>query len=99
MYSNDHIRQMSSVKWIAIFNPENGTIVSSIDYTFQPHVTSGARFGQKYQAGTFIYRLDETTAVFAPTFPLDSQVQVLFSANCRHLLDSGQLFQGNTKFY
>jgi hypothetical protein len=47
-----------------------------IDYTFQPNITSGARFGYKYQAGTFIYRLDETTTVYAPTFPLDSQVLV-----------------------
>ena len=58
------------------FNPENGTIVSSIDFTFQPNVTSGARFGYKYQSGTAIYRLDVTTAVYAPTFPLDSQVLV-----------------------
>ncbi len=50
--------------------------MSSIDFTFQPNVTSGARFGYKYQSGTAIYRLDETTAIYAPTFPLDSQVLV-----------------------
>jgi hypothetical protein len=61
---------------LQFFNPENGTIVSSIDYTFQPHVTSGARFGYKYQAGTFIYRLDESTTMFSPKFPLDSTVLV-----------------------
>jgi hypothetical protein len=61
---------------LQFFNPQNGTFVSSIDYTFQPNITSGARFGYTYQAGTFIYRLDETTTVYAPTFPLDSQVLV-----------------------
>jgi hypothetical protein len=30
---------------LQFFNPENGTIISSIDYSFQPHITSGARFG------------------------------------------------------
>jgi len=27
---------------LQFFNPENGTIISSIDYKFQSHVTSGA---------------------------------------------------------
>jgi hypothetical protein len=36
---------------LQFFNPDNGTI----DYTFQPNITSGARFGYKYKAGTFIY--------------------------------------------
>jgi hypothetical protein len=47
----------------------NGTFVSSIDYKFQLHTTSGAHFGYKYQAGTFIYRLDESTSIFAPSLP------------------------------
>jgi len=61
---------------LQFFNPENGTIISSIDYKFQSHVTSGARFGYKYQAGTFIFRLDETTTAYEPTFPIDSKVLV-----------------------
>jgi len=39
-------------------------------------VTSGAFFGLKYQPGTFIYRLDESTTIFAPKFLLDSSVYV-----------------------
>jgi hypothetical protein len=61
---------------LQFFNPENGTIVSSIDYSFQPHITSGARFGYKYQAGTLIYHLDESTTIFSPKFALDSTVLV-----------------------
>jgi len=61
---------------LQFFNPENGTIVTSIDYTFQPSVTSGARFGYKYQAGTFIYRPDESNTMFSPKFALDSTVLV-----------------------
>jgi hypothetical protein len=61
---------------LQFFNPENGTIVTSIDYTFQRSVTSGARFGYKYQAGTFIYRLDESNTMFSPKFALDSTVLV-----------------------
>jgi len=38
---------------LLFYNPANSTFVSSIDYTFQPHVTSGSRFGYKYQPGTF----------------------------------------------
>jgi len=45
-----------------------------IDYKFQPHVTSGAKFGYSYQPGTFIYGLDETTSIFAPKFLIDSQL-------------------------
>jgi hypothetical protein len=58
------------------FNPESGTFVSSINYTFQHHVTAGCRFGYKYQAGTFIYRLDESNTIFSPKFPLDAKVLV-----------------------
>jgi len=58
------------------YNPSNGTFVSSIDYKFQTHVTSGAHFGLKYQPGTFLYRLDESTSIFDPQFPIDSSVHV-----------------------
>jgi len=61
---------------LLFFNPANNTFVSSIDYVFQPNVTSGARFGYKYQSGSFIYRLDESTTIFQPQFPLESQVLV-----------------------
>jgi hypothetical protein len=61
---------------LQFYNPVNGTFVSSIDYTLQPNVTSGARFSYKYQPGTFIYRLDESTSIFAPKFALDSTVLV-----------------------
>lgn len=50
--------------------------MSLIDYKIQSHVTSSAFFGYKYQPGTFIYRLDELTSIFAPTFPLDTTVYV-----------------------
>jgi hypothetical protein len=53
-----------------------GTFISSIDYVFQLHVMSGAHFGFKYQPGTFVYCLDESTSIFAPKFLLDSQVLV-----------------------
>jgi hypothetical protein len=53
---------------LLFYNPTSNTFVSSIDYKFQPNVTSGARFGYRYQPGTFIYRLDESTTVFAPNF-------------------------------
>jgi hypothetical protein len=59
---------------LQFFNPENGTTISSIDYKFQPNITICTRFGYKYQAGTFIYRLDETTTIYEPTFPIDSKV-------------------------
>jgi len=59
---------------LQFYNPQNGTIVSSINYKFQPHVTSGSRFGYKYQPGTFVYHLDETNIIYSPKFPLDSEV-------------------------
>jgi len=61
---------------IQFYNPANSTFVSSIDYTFQPHVTSGSRFGFRYQPGTFIYRLEESNAIFAPKFNLEANVWV-----------------------
>jgi len=61
---------------IQFYNPQNGTFISSIDYKFQPNVTSGAHFGLKYQPETFIYRLDESMSVFSPNFPLDTSVLV-----------------------
>jgi hypothetical protein len=61
---------------LQFFNLINGTIVSSIDYKFQPNVTSGTRFGYTYQAGMCLYRLDETTNMYAPSFPLESTVLV-----------------------
>jgi hypothetical protein len=51
---------------LQFLNPENGSIVTSIDYTFQSNVTSGAHFGYKYQSGMFLYRLDETNNIYAP---------------------------------
>jgi hypothetical protein len=51
---------------LQFYNPVNCTFVSSIDYTFQPHVTSGSKFGFKYQPGIFIYRLDESINIFGP---------------------------------
>jgi hypothetical protein len=61
---------------LQFYNLENGTFVSSVDYTFQPHSTASAHFGYKYQAGTFIYRLDETNTIYSPKFKLDEQVLV-----------------------
>jgi hypothetical protein len=61
---------------IEFYNPANGTFVSSIDYKFQSNVTSGAYFGLKYQPGTFIYCLDESTFIFSSTYALDSSVYV-----------------------
>jgi hypothetical protein len=61
---------------LQFYNPINGTIVTSIDYTFQSNITSGSKFGYKYQPGTFIYRLDETNSIYSLCFPLDSQVLV-----------------------
>jgi len=61
---------------LQFYNPRNGTFVSSIDYKIQPYITSGAHFGYKYQPGMFIYRLDESTSIFAPQFPLESTVLV-----------------------
>ena len=61
---------------LQFYNPATGTFVSSIDYKFQPHVTSGTKFGYQYPPGTFIYRLDESTTIFTPRFTLDSEVLV-----------------------
>lgn len=61
---------------LLFYNTVNGTFVSSIEYVLQPNVTSGARFGYKYQPGTFIYHLVESTTVFQPKFPLESKVMV-----------------------
>jgi hypothetical protein len=61
---------------LQFFNPTTGAIVSSIDYKFLYHTTSGARFGYTYQPGTFIYRLDESTTIYQPKFPLDSTVLI-----------------------
>jgi len=61
---------------LQFFNPANGTFVSSIDYKFQNHITSGAYFGMSYQPGIFIYRLDESTSIFAPKYNMDSSVYV-----------------------
>jgi hypothetical protein len=61
---------------LQFYNPVNGTIILSIDYSFQHHVSSGSRLGYKYQPGTFIYRLDESTTFFSPKFPLKSNVLV-----------------------
>jgi hypothetical protein len=61
---------------LQFYNPLNDSFVSSIDYKFQPHSTSSAHFGFRYQPGSFIYRLDETNTVFMPKFTLDSTVLV-----------------------
>jgi len=61
---------------LQFYNPENGTLVSSIDYKFQLHTTSGAYFKFHYQSGTFIYRLDESNTIFAPKFNLETTVLV-----------------------
>jgi hypothetical protein len=58
---------------IQFYNPVNGTFISSIDYRFQNHITSGTKFGYKYQPGLFIYRLDESNNIFTPKFSLDSE--------------------------
>jgi hypothetical protein len=61
---------------IQFYNLSNGTLVSSINYKFQPNVTSEAHFGFKYQPGIFIYHLDESTSIYTPKFSLDSSVNV-----------------------
>jgi hypothetical protein len=61
---------------LQFYNPVNNTIVSSIDYTFLPNTTCGTKFGYSYQPVVFIYRLDETTTIYQPEFPLDSTVLV-----------------------
>jgi hypothetical protein len=61
---------------LQFYNPVNGSFVSSVDYKFQPHTTSGTRFGYKYQPGTFLYRLDESNTVFTPKYNLESSVLI-----------------------
>ncbi len=61
---------------LQFYNPANGTVVSSIDYKFQLHTTSGAYFKLRYQPGTFFYPLDESNIIFAPKFNLESTVLV-----------------------
>jgi len=61
---------------LQFYNPVLGTFVSSIDYKFQSNVTCGTRFGYRYQPGTFMYRLDETTYTLTPKFYLDAEVLV-----------------------
>jgi len=70
------VRKCPNSTGLQFYNPANGTFCSSIDYKFQHHVTSGAYFGMHYQPGVVIYRLDETTSIFAPKFQLDSPVYV-----------------------
>jgi hypothetical protein len=70
------VGQSPNSNGLQFYNPSSGTFVSSIDYTYQPNVTSGTKFGYTYQPGTFIYRLDKTTTIYAPKFPLDSEVLV-----------------------
>ncbi len=70
------IGRCSNSNGLLFYNPTSGTIISSIDYVLQPNVTSGAHFGYRYQPGTFIFRLDESTTVFNPKFPLESKVLV-----------------------
>jgi hypothetical protein len=68
---------------IHFYIPIYGTIVLSIEYLFQHTITSGKRFGYQYQRGIFIYRLDESTSVYAPKFALDSRVLVhIISTSC-----------------
>lgn len=59
---------------LQLYNPENGTFFSSIDYKFQLHNMSGAYFKYCYQPGAFFYRLDETNTTFAPKFNIESSV-------------------------
>jgi hypothetical protein len=61
---------------LQFYKPANGTFISSIDYKFQNHVTSGAYFGLKNQTGIFIECLDESTSIFAPKYNIDSSVHV-----------------------
>jgi hypothetical protein len=70
------VGRCSNLNGLLFYNPENSMFVSSVEYKFQLHATSGAHFKYKYQPGTFIYRIDETNSIFAPTFNIDSQVLV-----------------------
>jgi len=70
------IGRCQQLNGLQFYNPLSSTFVSSIDYKFQSNVTSGARFGFRYQPGTFIYRLDETNQILTPKFSLESEVLV-----------------------
>ena len=70
------VGKCSNSPGLQFYNPVNGTFVSSIDYKFQNHTTSGTYFGMNYQPGAFIYRLDESTSIFAPKYNLESSVYV-----------------------
>jgi hypothetical protein len=48
---------------LLFYNPANSMFVSSIDYKFQLHTTSGAYFKYRYQSGTIFYWLDESTSI------------------------------------
>jgi hypothetical protein len=61
---------------LQFYSPSNGTFVSSIDYKLQLNVSSGSFFGLQYQPGVFIYRIDESNTIFAPTYQLDSSVYI-----------------------
>jgi hypothetical protein len=39
---------------LQFYNLSSGTFVSSIDYAYQPNVTSGTKFDYTYQPGIFI---------------------------------------------
>jgi len=67
MIANGHCPNSNGLQF---YNPVHGTFISSINYTFQNHTTSGAHFVFKYQPGTFIfiYCLDESTTIFVPNF-------------------------------
>jgi hypothetical protein len=73
MIAVGHCRTSNGLQF---YNPANGTLISSIDYKLQTNVTSGARFGNQYQPGTFIYRLGESTTMLTPMFALESKVLV-----------------------
>jgi len=70
------VGKCSNSPGLQFYNPANGTFVTSIDYKFQNHTTSGTYFGMNYQPGVFIYRLDESTSIFAPKYNLESSVYV-----------------------
>jgi hypothetical protein len=70
------IRRCPNSNGLQFYNPSNGTFVSSIDYKFQPNITSGSFFGLKYHPHIFIYQIDESNSIFAPTYQLDSPVYV-----------------------
>jgi hypothetical protein len=65
-------------------NPVNSTFISSIDYKFQPHTTSGAHFGYKYQSGTFFIDWMRQIQFFPQSFLLN--YQFLFTPTLLHQL-------------